>query len=142
MALERLQRFIDKARLEYAWLCLQDWFETADILFGWGPGRAAIEGARIQIKHNFHMQALMYWTHNDWLQILLEYGIVGLGLSLWSYVYLLKCAGFNTRVFWALVIFGGAMTVQMPLRHPVGVLILCTLAVQAFSSRKSTSNLL
>ncbi len=55
-------------------------------LLGWGVNRLPTEvAARME---NYRLDA--YWAHNTYLEILVEQGIVGLGLYLWILIGLLR----------------------------------------------------
>jgi O-antigen ligase len=68
------------------WAAYMDWWlANASPWFGAGPGSFNWIGPL-----TFMDEYQYYWMHNDWLQILFEYGIIGLALSLAILVKLLR----------------------------------------------------
>lgn len=57
--------------------------------FGWGAGTFKLYGPAIQSVKYYMEGKWWLWAHNDWLQLALEYGFIGAGLSALSAGYLL-----------------------------------------------------
>lgn len=65
-------------------LALQDWWQNANIFFGYGHGTYKYLGPQIQFNASYFGPSgkdVYLWLHNDWLQILFEGGIVGFVLT-------------------------------------------------------------
>lgn len=55
------------------------------------------------------------WLHNDWLQIMFELGVIGLGLAVWSYMQFLALSITRPWLFASFLSFGAAMIGNYPL---------------------------
>lgn len=116
----------DSGRL-YIWpLAMNYWKEHLDKIIGAGAGSFFIYGPTIELTlHGFgYNQPVYVWMHNEWLQVLFEFGIIGLLLSLAFYFFSLKKSydrplGFNT-----LLIYGATSFFQMPLRQAASAIFL------------------
>lgn len=62
--------------------------------------------------------------HNDWLQILVESGFVGLVISLWVFAWLLWQLRHNREEFSATLAFAAMMCFYSPLRFAIGQIFL------------------
>ncbi len=81
-------------------------------VFGYGTGTMKI---LLPVWENSSWMFL----HNDWLQILLEQGLVGFGLSLMAFVTALDGAKKNTTVLSAVVGYGVLMCLNPMLHFPI-----------------------
>ncbi len=107
-----------------AWpLFFREWLDSANYFLGWGGGSFPYYGPKTQIAYNFMINdktsgllvgRWFLWAHNDWLQILLEFGIIGAVLSALCYFKLLKMAWPRPALFGALVAYGAIMLGNYP----------------------------
>lgn len=74
--------FSGNGRYELWSMALKWWSEYFHWLFGSGAGTAYILVPRAQIEVGHHTQSFFIWMHNDYLQVLFEYGVLGLSLLL------------------------------------------------------------
>lgn len=51
-----------------------------DLLFGVGPGSFMILGPHAQVEAGVNLNMWFVWAHNDFLQVAIEFGLIGLGL--------------------------------------------------------------
>ncbi len=84
-------------------------------VFGDGAGSFKYYGPKTQIEHHFREGQWMLWTHNDWMQLLFEYGWIGLSLSLLVYGLLLKRSLGRPALFASVVATGIVMVGNYPL---------------------------
>lgn len=84
-------------------------------MLGAGAGSFKAFGPIIQSKFDFIHNQYFLWAHNDWLQIMFEFGLLGLFLALGSFAWVLFQAK-NPLVFSSLASFGFLMLTQYPLR--------------------------
>lgn len=115
-----------------AWpLFFKHWRESAAPWFGWGAGGFSFYGPQTQIKYHFmvtetanHLTGTWWPTaHNDWLQILLEFGAVGLALSMASFFILLKMARPKPALFACLMAYASTMVANYPLHIAHGAIL-------------------
>jgi O-antigen ligase len=101
------------------WKLFMDWWlENSNRWIGTGSGTAQWLGPVIQAK----TESLFVWFHNEYLQILFEQGIIGLGLAMALLVICIKKAW---RRPWLLSTIGGigfSFFTQFPLRFPISAL--------------------
>lgn len=96
---------------------IKSYMEPANIVFGWGAGNFKYFGPTIQDMYDFMVDRnqdltiisgkYWLWAHNDWLQVLFEFGIIGLLLALattWSFA---KLSFDRPLLFGALAAFCG-----------------------------------
>jgi hypothetical protein len=99
------------------WSIAVDHFMSAShgkMIFGHGTGS-------IQILMPLWEKSSWIYLHNDWLQILLEQGIVGLGLALYAFSYGMVRADRFGRA--ALAAYGATMLINPMLHWPIHALI-------------------
>ncbi len=116
-------KLLDNSRFK-AWPLFFDyWSETANPYLGWGAGSFPFYGPKTQIVKNFMVEkqadgsllgSWFLWAHNDWLQILLEFGIIGAVLSLLVYFKLLRMSYRRPALFAATVAYGVIMVGNYP----------------------------
>lgn len=102
-------------------------------LFGSGGGTARYWGPYVQIKEGFKTNTLLLFAHNDWLQILLEHGLVGLVLGAWVFGMALKRVWGRPILFGRLVCFGICAFGNYPLRVAPTALLALWLFGEAYN---------
>jgi hypothetical protein len=117
-----------------------EWLLRGNIFTGDGTGTFPMFGIASQIKHQVMVGSWAIWLHNDWLQILIESGIIGLGIALlfsivfiiklWNRPYLLAC----------LLSFMGSMVFNYPVHYSVHALFLVYLIAEAFKGNTPKTN--
>lgn len=116
----------DSGRL-YIWpLAMNYWNAHLDKIIGAGSGSFFIYGPTIELTlHGFgYNQPVYVWMHNEWLQVLFEFGIIGLLLALAFYFFSLKKSYVRPSLFSSLLIYGATACFQMPLRQMISALFL------------------
>lgn len=109
---------IDNWKLFLTWL-----FDNGKEWFGAGTGLFQWIGPILQQRSD----NLFTWAHNDWIQILIEQGFLGLGLSL-ALVFLCLKKSYKTPWLFATNLgFMACMLTQFPLRYFIGQLLAVTL---------------
>lgn len=113
------------------WPIIAAWWHLHDFeIFGSGLGTTAHIVSAIQI-HNIlpgKMGSIMLWVHNEWLQIYLELGLVGLTLASISWGDIVMRAYTRPHLLASWVGFGAMAFFNYPLRLPIhlGCLVLLT----------------
>lgn len=110
-----------------------EWWNNGNIWFGSGPGSFLYFGPKIQLMNQFRVdQGLWLWAHNDWLQLLIESGIIG--VSIYFLFYLKICRNFYRAEYWghlgACIAFG----VVMLGNYPTNIAIFSVLAFYLIAS--------
>ncbi len=79
--------FIHKDRYDVWAMEISGWWAHHSHIFGYGKGAYKLWGPYYQATvGGVDPRHLWIWPHNDWLQCLLEGGLVGIALSIWLYV--------------------------------------------------------
>jgi hypothetical protein len=120
---QHLTDWLDLGFRGEAWGIALTWWKESwrTMLFGHGLGTVKLMIPYLQAQAGITGGGRYYiWLHNDWLQILCELGVVGLALSVWSAVTLIKKSIQKGmwHVGFALVLYGLLMVVQFPLHWP------------------------
>jgi len=108
----------DSGRFNLWRLALSWWSEnTLSYAFGMGAGSFYHLGALIMKQAGMNTQYVFIWVHNEWVQILFEQGVVGLGVALLILDHAYqnsKGSRFKLSLIVCVVLSMGA---QMPLRY-------------------------
>lgn len=112
----------------YPW-ALQEWL-GADRFFGTGLGSFQVLGPFIQ-KAN-HFDPGQYWLslHNEWIQALLETGLVGVILLLWVFFDFLVRNRSQPILFSTMLALGGAGFFYYPFKIPIFALVFAVLIAE------------
>lgn len=117
------------------WQYLFAWWK-AQTNWLWGvrgePGMILFEQLQIKIVEWAgvdlrSMSGTYFWMHSDWLEILFQYGFIGLALALALGARVLSWARHEPTLVAALLGYGGMMLANYPLRLPVHVICLVLL---------------
>lgn len=122
-------------RLNYIWpLIMKYWKEHLNKTFGAGSGSFFMYGPAIEINfHGFgYMNPVYIWLHNEWLQILFEFGIVGLIMAALFYIITLIKTYSRPMLFSSLLVYGVTASFQMPLRQFVSAFFLMFILKMAY----------
>lgn len=92
------------------------WQANVSPWFGSGTGSFELYGPHINVS-NGNNHTLFIWTHNDWLQILFEQGVLGLVLALTCLGFCLYRTRSRPHLFSAVLCFAFIMVAQMPWRY-------------------------
>jgi hypothetical protein len=116
-----------------AWpMFFQTYIKETNIFFGFGAGTFPYFGPYAQALNDFmtewqdnHLLFRVIWTraHNDWLQILIELGLVAFALSLLLYAQLLTKSLAKPRLFACLIAYGVTMIANYPIHIASGALL-------------------
>ncbi len=85
--------------------------------FLWGPSLQLTEAVKLDpnaVKDHFNA---FFWLHNDWLQVLIETGWLGLAITASVVIVALVKAKRSPAVFASLATYAAIAVIQMPLRH-------------------------
>lgn len=111
--------FTSSGRIEAWQYFMEHWFKFFNHYWGTGLGTFQWIGPLMQMKEEllFQDQTSRYflWMHNDYLQILFEGGIIGLGLFLWVCVDCIRMSRNNTRLLICVVAALASMLTYYPL---------------------------
>lgn len=95
------------------------WMDQINPWIGSGPGSYFLYGPKIQMLQGNTPDKLFVWMHNDWLQVLFEYGIIGFVLISILFVKMVRAAH-DKKEPWlvaSILTYGFVATTQMPLRY-------------------------
>lgn len=118
----------DRGRVNIWRMTYYKWRESGHTYFGLGPGTSLVNLPVWEIKthapalDNKDEAHLFMWAHNDWLQLLIECGVVGLMCGLYLYIYCMYSSYPYPKVFAALLGYGGMMAVNYPIHMPMHAL--------------------
>ncbi len=109
------------------WGWMTEWFSQqsiAHILFGMGPGTTWVWLPVVEQSHGVDLSSgpVFSWLHNDWLQIVLEFGAIGLLLGTFVFYKFFACASKKNQA--VLVGFAVAMMTNFPMHWPLHMLVL------------------
>lgn len=108
------------------WKRLFEWFwSNANLVVGTGMGSFEVIGPVVQQAAG--VKKVFLFMHNDWLQILFEFGILGAILTLWVCADALWRARKEPWLFATLCAFGIAMIPQFPLRFSASQILIVLL---------------
>lgn len=107
-----------------AWPMFTKWYLDNDYLnLGSGSGTFKFYGPFIQHENKWLEGYWWLWLHNDWLQVFLEFGVIGIILAIATYASLL-CKSFNRPLlFGAVIAYGVVMLANYPLHIAAGALL-------------------
>lgn len=108
-----------------------DWWENVNVWWGSSTGSFFLEGPKLQVEetcrltpslcdpvpHGQALHEIFASMHNDYLQILREQGIIGLGLFLTISIVAMRKAFDRPWLFSALFTYGTIMVTQFPMRY-------------------------
>lgn len=97
--------------------------ENISLIVGSGAGTFKFYGPMIQDHEKYMVGKWWLWAHNDWLQILFEYGIFGLALASWLFTDLLRKAFARPLLFGSVVCYGATMIGNYPLHIAMTALL-------------------
>lgn len=100
---------------------MQWWAANVDPWLGSGSGSFAVIGPRLSRLAPVDMGYYVF-IHSDWLQVLFEQGLVGLGILLSLYAWLLERSWRRFPCFLALALYGIFALANMPLHYPLSAL--------------------
>jgi len=133
--------FYDSYRFRY-WKHSYDYFMTRPLnhFIGFGTGTFKVFGIIIQDTYKYFGwdgNAKMIFMHNDWLQILLEQGYIGVVLTIYLCVAILFRQLKNRRfiLLSATAAFCGGMTFDYPFHYPIHAFFGVWLIGQTFEKK-------
>ena len=128
--------FSDSGRFSMWGKALDAW-RSGDLwtrLLGWGPGTTRVWNPLIQVANGKAIDQGVWhlWIHNDWLQLLLELGIVGaIAVLVASAAWCLR-ARKDPVILSAGAAYAVVMTFNFPWRWPVHAVLGAVLVARAF----------
>jgi hypothetical protein len=126
------------------WAHYFDYFTASgkSIWLGFGPGTFEMIGPKIKIPNpvvpgnqNGPPEYATAWMHNDWLQILWEYGAIVFMISVAFYFYLLVRSYKQTWLFCMVLGYGACMCFYSPIHFFLSQLLACTLIVECLRKK-------
>lgn len=110
------------------------WWEQGRVLQGMGGGVSVVMVPTVQAQFKIAPWTGGYmWLHNDWLQVLFEYGVMGLSTALIAFFVFLKRGWKDTVLVSSLLGFAAMALVNYPLRlapHALALLLVCWLCLR------------
>lgn len=127
--------FYSSGRFKLYEAVLTEWWNKYDIWFGTGLGTYPLFGLDAQLKHKVLAGTWAIWMHSDWLQILVELGIVGLILALTSSISIFLRVMYRPAYLGALLSFSGSMLFNYPIHYPIHALLLMFIIIMAYGEK-------
>lgn len=121
-------------------ITFKNWWaqELSTKLFGYGLSTTRVITPMVQAATGADMSKgpWFFWLHNDWLQLTLEQGIVGLVCFLMAGIYLVwrTYRTHNHSTFLALLAYGACMVTNFPMHWPTHVFLGFILVRLSFTS--------
>lgn len=109
------------------------WYQKADIWTGAGVAIIYSWAPLIQKAFDPRARNFFIWLHSDWLQLLVEEGVIGLASYLLLYFVCLKRAFKSNYLFAALVGFGVCAGANYPMRLPIHAFFGASIVVMCLS---------
>lgn len=124
------------------WATYFDYFSASgkSIWLGFGPGTFEMVGPTIRIPIKGQADYATAWMHNDWLQILWEYGLVVFLFSLAFYIYVLVRSYHTRHLFCMIVGYGACMCFYSPLHFMLSQLLALALVIESFTTEDTWRN--
>lgn len=120
-------------------LLLKHFWNDFNVWFGAGPGSFPVWSSLYYKAHEYTDDGLWAWAHSDLLQVLFEYGIVGLLLSIWIFLDALHGSyKKDARLFAALLGYIVTALNYYPCHFPISSVLGMLFVSQAL--RKSLQN--
>jgi hypothetical protein len=95
-------------------------FNEANPWLGLGSGTFTMFGPALQmreaVQNNIQGFPGFFWMHNDWLQVLFETGIIGVGFCVLIFLKALWDSKKNAELFACILTYGAISITQMPIR--------------------------
>lgn len=129
--------FDSAGRFEAYRLFMMHWLRNANFFTGFGPGSFSVIAPGVQMENGFMVSDTYahFWLqlHSDWLQVLYEYGFVGLlfALGIFSFAFLSFFKNREHGLLASLVGFGSSCLFNFPLRYAAGSLLVAFLVCYA-----------
>ncbi len=121
-----------------AWPMFYKYFkDQGDLLFGAGAGSFKYFGPLIQDQEKFMMGKWWLWAHNDWLQIIFEYGYVTFALAIATFLGLLIASWRRPFLFGAVTAYGAIMIGNYPLHIAMTSLLAFWIAFEVWWGKKN-----
>jgi len=111
--------FSDSFRIKHWLLYFAWWLKSDNQLLGTGLGSFYGFGPYIQKLYNLKIAGILPTAHNDWLQILMELGLIGFILSQIVFIKTLIASRKFPIFFSSTFTFGVVAFLNMPLRYPI-----------------------
>lgn len=130
---------VDHYRADFLKMCLRAFWEHGDHWLGWGFGSFEALGPLIQQMNGYTMPQNGIWLslHNDWAQLLLEGGFVGLAIGAWLFadsIYRLWRADGRWYALFLLGVLGfGYFPLQVPMIALYGTWLIVQAQTKEFS---------
>ena len=121
--------FLDNPRY-HIWKIFYDfWTKNFNWWVGSGGGTFQAYGYTATQDAHYNYPAIFLWAHSDWLQIALEYGIIGFVLAVWAYGDVLWRARKKPYLFGGMIALAVTMIGNYPLENaPCALLVWCIFA--------------
>jgi hypothetical protein len=138
--LHRIEELASNSGRFQIWGWALDWFANSSwsiILFGSGVGTTRVLLPIIEKSNPLFQDHIGWWwfTHNDWLQIMLEQGLVGIFSAMILAFGVLWNSRRNPQLFRAVCAYGVVMFSNFPLHWALHALMGFTLVALVFERR-------
>lgn len=124
------EMFKDSKRFELFRIQYNNWNELGQHAFGYGTGSYLYFGVKTQVENKFMISkrngryegSYNLWLHSDWIQLLLEGGIIGILLILNIAFFLVFKSWNNPAIFACLLAYMSSMLFHYPIHYPIHAL--------------------
>lgn len=128
--------FSGNGRFEIWKLTYEFWLEKDFLWTGLGAGSFSVYAPHVQIIKNYHPYGFYVWAHNEYYQMLFEFGYIGLAVFLFSVSHILVRTFRRPYLFSFFCTYAFVSVTQMPLRLFLTAMILAFILSFALASDK------
>lgn len=131
----------DSGRFGVWRLSIQWWWEHCNHWIGTGNGTFFMIGPIVQRTYHFGETVLFIWAHNDWLQTLLEQGLIGGILYIILYAQcVIRSWRLNAWEFSALMGYGAVSVFNFPAHNVLFALVGVILAARCLDNKREVTS--
>ena len=133
--------FDDAARFKLYDIAIDSFFTYRNIWFGSGTATFPFFGIVNQQNANVMVGSWAIWLHNDWIQIMYENGIIGLGLALSTFIFFIWYAIKKSKytILSCGLAYAASMVFDYPMHYPLqamfGIFLICEIFLKKLISR-------
>lgn len=124
--------FVTEGRWPVWKMVADEWWRNCDRWLGIGSGMFFLFGPKVQTTNFNGVQALFLFAHNEYLQITIEQGIIGIILFTATGFLALKKSLNRPYLFASIATFGVSMLAQFPFRFFISAVVAAILIREAF----------
>lgn len=125
--------FHDNGRFEMWKMAFKGW-DRFNPLFGSGQGTAFMWIPSFQEDSGLNQNNWFIWMHNDWLQILFEQGILGFGLAVIAYGFVISRSFQRPYLVTSVLLYGAMALFNFPMHLAVHSVLGLFLVARSYDS--------